>query len=199
MSFQYAELPDHKLLDECAKDNLKAFNELFERYSTKLFNYGLRYVKDESFAEEAMMDVMYWIWEKRHSLNIYGEFQYYIFRAMKNATIKAMRNKAMATVPVETIENHEAFTTAPADHNLKVKEIAVQYNEKLNLLSPQRKLVFRMSREEDLSHAEIADSLNLSINTVKNHISASLSHFRKQLGAYADTATIVTAAFLSFI
>lgn len=198
MSFHYKELPDQILLEECAKDNLKAFNTLFDRYSAKLYHYGLRYIKDEYFAEEAMMDVMLWIWEKRHNLQIQGEFHSYVFRAMKNATIKSVRRKAIATVPVETIENLIAFTAPDADRCLHTKEVALQYDKKLNLLSPQRKLVFQMSREKDLSNAEIAQRLDLSINTVKNHISASLAHFRKQLGSYADTVTILTVLLLPF-
>jgi RNA polymerase sigma-70 factor (ECF subfamily) len=187
MSLEYNDFTDNELLEECAKDNTKAFDILFKRYSGKLYNYGMYYIKDCHFAEEAMMDLMCWIWEKRHTLQIQGEFQHYVFRAMKNATLKSIRNRFSATDPVESIENSASLQTISADHRIQTMEMQSMYNQKLNLLSPQRKLVFQMSRENDLTHAEIASRLKISLNTVKNHIKFSLSHFRKLLPDTSDS------------
>ncbi|RBQ06651.1 RNA polymerase sigma-70 factor [Pedobacter miscanthi] len=188
---EYPLLSDQQLLEECSRDNLKAFNVLFDRYFTKLYRYALGYVNDACFAEEAMMDLMMWIWEKRHTLEIQGEFKYYIFRAAKNATIKAIRKRAIQTAPIESIENHISFISHSADHSILTSELEQDYKSELDLLSPQRKIVFQMSREEELSHAEIADNLDISINTVKNHIKFSLNHFRKGFLRYKDAVLII--------
>jgi RNA polymerase sigma-70 factor (family 1) len=195
---EYLLFSDAKLLEECSKDNLTAFNTLFDRYFGKLYRYALSYVKDECFAEEEIMDLMMWIWEKRHTLDIKGDFKPYIFRAAKNATIKAIRKKAIATSPVEVIENNLSFTAKPADHGLLFDELELIYQRQLNLLSPQRKTVFSMSREQDLSHAEIAGNLNISVHTVKNHIKFSLNHFRKNIYQYTDTAVAVIFGLILF-
>lgn len=187
------ELSDNNLISECGKDNLKAFDILFERYSSKLYRYALRYINDEHLAEEAMMDLMLWVWEKRHSINIEGEFQSYIFRAMKNATIKTIRKKPLVNEPIELFENDGMFKAQAADHQLIEREVELKYLEKLDMLSPQRKRVFQLSREEKLTHAEIASNMNISVFTVKNHIKASLSHFREHL---KDLAEITTALIL---
>ncbi|HMI03510.1 MAG TPA: RNA polymerase sigma-70 factor [Pedobacter sp.] len=185
---EYLLLTDKELLEYCANDDLKAFNILFDRYSGKIYRYALSYVQDECFAEEAMMDLMFWIWDKRHTLKIQGEVHSYIFRAAKNATIKAIRKKAIALTPIEAIENSITHTSAPADGQLNARELEIKYHMHLDRLSPQRKKVFQMSRENDLSHAEIAADLNISINTVKNHIKSALSHFREQFEDYTKTA-----------
>jgi RNA polymerase sigma-70 factor (family 1) len=188
---EYPLLSDQQLLEECSRDNLKAFNVLFGRYFAKLYRYALCYLNDECFAEEAMMDLMMWVWEKRHTLEIQGEFKHYIFRAAKNATIKAIRKKAIETTPIESIENHISFISHSADHGILTSELEQSYRDELDLLSPQRKIVFQLSREEELSHAEIADNLNISINTVKNHIKFSLNHFRKGFLRYRDAALFI--------
>jgi RNA polymerase sigma-70 factor (family 1) len=195
---EYLLFSDAKLLEECSKDNLTAFNTLFDRYFGKLYRYALSYVKDECFAEEEIMDLMMWIWEKRHTLDIKGDFKPYIFRAAKNATIKAIRKKAIATSPVEVIENSLSFTAKPADHGLLFDELEQIYQKQLNSLSPQRKTVFSMSREQDLSHAEIAGNLNISVHTVKNHIKFSLNHFRKNIYQYTDTAVAMIFGLILF-
>lgn len=188
---EYPLLSDQQLLTECSRDNLKAFNVLFDRYFARLFRYAMGYVKDECFAEEAMMDLMMWVWEKRHSLEINGEFKHYIFRAAKNATIKAIRQKAIQTTPIASIENHLSFTAHTADHGILTDELEQNYRQELERLSTQRKIVFQLSREEELSHAEIADTLDISINTVKNHIKFSLNHFRKGFLRYKDAALLI--------
>lgn len=195
---EYRLLSDKQLLEECTKDNINAFNILFDRYFGRLYNYALGYVHDEYFAEEAIMDLMMWVWDKRHTLQIEGEFKPYIFRAAKNATIKAIRNKAVSIAPIEFIENNLSFVATPADHELDTRELEDEYLSVLNLLSPQRKTVFKMSREGDLTHAEIADNLNISVNTVKNHIKFSLNHFRKELNNHGDTALTIIIGFLLF-
>jgi RNA polymerase sigma-70 factor (ECF subfamily) len=133
-----------------------------------------------------MMDVLFWIWNKRHELTIEGEFKHYIFRAVKHATIKVIRKKAFALAPMDEVENDVRFAAAHADQLVYHKELEQQYVSCFKQLSPQRKLVFAMSREENLSHAEIARQLDLSVNTVKNHIKASLNHFREQMGNFAQ-------------
>jgi len=199
IDMEYPLLSDEQLLQECSMDNLKAFNTLFERYFAKLYHYALKYIRDEHLAEEAMMDLMFWVWEKRHQIVLQGEFSHYIFRAAKNATMKAIRRKAMETCEISLIENHIGFSTEHADNSLLSTELEQQYFRELELLSPQRKVVFRMSREEQLSHAEIAEALDISIHTVKNHIKFSLNQLRKNFARYRDAALALTAWILLFL
>jgi len=193
---EYPLISDKQLLLECSMDNLKAFNTLFDRYFANLYSYALKYIRDEHLAEEAMMDLMFWVWDKRHQIQVQGEFKHYIFRAAKNATIKAVRKKAMETCSVETIENILSLSSENADNRLISKELEAKYLQELELLSPQRKVVFRMSREEQLSHAEIAATLDISIHTVKNHIKFSLNQLRKSFARYRDAALALTAGIL---
>jgi DNA-directed RNA polymerase specialized sigma24 family protein len=63
-------LSDNNLLNECGKDNLKAFDTLFERYSGKLYKYALRYINDEHFGRRSDDGFNALVWEKRHTLSI---------------------------------------------------------------------------------------------------------------------------------
>ncbi|MCW3467218.1 RNA polymerase sigma-70 factor [Chitinophaga nivalis] len=185
------DLSDYLLLEQCRLDNVKAFDVLFDRYSKRLYNYALNYLQDKDTAEEIMMDLMVWIWEKRQQLDPEVKLAPYLFRAIKNAVIKAMSKKSFTTVPIEQVYDDESLTTAAADTKINCHEITQVYLEKLDELSQQRRRVFKMSRHEQLSHAEIAKELNLSLFTVKNHIKASLTHFRQHLKDYADITMLL--------
>lgn len=182
----YASLTDSELLAQCRCEDVRAFEVLFARYSHKLRQYALKYLKDDSLAEETMMDIMLWVWNKRHDLELKGEFAPYIFTATKHATLKALRKKAAAICTVSTLEAADVPAGNSTDHDLSYREMETIVQQKLSKLSPQRKRVFEMSRYEHLTHDQISVALNLSIFTVKNHIKASLKYFREHLKAHLE-------------
>ncbi|PYF72998.1 RNA polymerase sigma-70 factor [Pedobacter nutrimenti] len=196
MSFQHKELPDQILLEECRRDSRLAYEALFDRYTPRLYKFGLKYLHDSQTTEELVMDLMLWVWNKRHSIDLKTEFSAYIFRAMRNSVISHLRKKVLETTPIDLLLNELAFSGKPADQDLEYKETESLYLEKLALLSPQRQKVFRMSREENMSYREIAQSMNLSVNTVENYMAASLAFFRTNLKEYTDIPTLILLAFL---
>jgi RNA polymerase sigma-70 factor (ECF subfamily) len=70
--------------------------------------------------------------------------------------------------------------------------------QELSRLSPQRQKVFRLSREQDMSYTEIAATLNISPNTVKNHISAALEQLREGLKKDIVSTTILLVLYIFF-
>jgi RNA polymerase sigma-70 factor (family 1) len=181
MRLTLPEQSDVLLLEECKNDNTRAFEVLFERYSGKLYHYALKYVKNEAQAEEAMMDLMFWLWDRRHQLPPDIQLSAYLFRAIKNAVIKIMTRQQDRTIPLDLAGDPYADN---ADNHIYHAELQEVYDEKLQELSLQRQRVFRLSRHENMTHAEIAREMNLSLFTVKNHIKASLSYFRDHLKDY---------------
>ena len=69
----------------------------------------------------------------------------------------------------------------PSDAPVLVKEFEDRLNEAIDQLSPQRQLIFRLSREKNYSHSDIAEKLQLSKFTVSNHITESLRFIRAYL------------------
>lgn len=65
-----------------------------------------------------------------------------------------------------------------------MEELEAMISEKIALLPEECQKVFYLSRYENKSYAEIAEELNISINTVKYHIKNALSTLRKELGPY---------------
>lgn len=194
MRISLPEQSDRFLLDECRKDNTRAYDVLFVRYSGRLYNYALKYIGNEVQAEEAMMDLMFWLWDKRQQLDPDVQLAPYLFRAMKHAVIKVLTRNQSLTVPLDM-----AGETAVADaaDRLQENELTEFYHDTLNALSEQRQKVFRLSRHDEMSHAEIAKEMNLSLFTVKNHIKASLTYFRAELKDYMDITTIVILILFS--
>lgn len=185
-------LSDHQLLESCRNGNDKAFDTIFQRYFKALYNLSLKYVRNTEVAEELTMDLMMWVWQKR-DINFCpdGNFKAYIFRAMRNSIISFFRKKTLATEPIELYHEETVEDSRQADHDQMYADIESCFQQKLNELSPQRRKVYEMSREEEMTYPQIARKLNLSANTVKSHMTFSLNHLRKSMQDYLDVTTIM--------
>lgn len=187
----YSKLSDHLLLQECRQDNVRAYDQLFERYFGVLYNFSLSYVKNTAVAEELVMDLMFNIWKKRQELQINGEVNSYLFSAMKNVLFNFIRKKELLTTSTELSPEQHPVSEQPADQQLYYKELQEVYQLKLNQLSPQRRKIFKLSREEQMTYPQIAESMNLSVNTIKTQMLVSLKHLRESLKEHIDITMLL--------
>lgn len=188
------DLPDELLLEKQREGNAAAYNILFKRYYDSLYKYALKNVKDSFTAEELTMDVMLRLWEKKGEIEVLNDLKAYLFRSIKNAIYNHYRKKILTTVPLETDE--VVRTLISADDALQTKELNQFYLQKLAQLSPQRRQVFQMSREENMTYPEIAKNMNLSVNTVENYMVATLRYFRKEIKEHADFIIVLLISII---
>lgn len=192
------DLPDDLLLKKYSEGNRSAYNVLFKRYYDGLYRYTLKNVKNSCVAEELTMDVMLSLWKKKGDILVEHNLKAYLFRCVKNAIYNHYRKKIIPTVSMDLVTEDQTLTSKPADHELQSRELEKLYRNKLSQLSPQRRKVYEMSREENMTYAEIAKSMDLSVNTVENYMVASLGFFRKQLKEHADCTLLFSFLLLFF-
>lgn len=169
---------DRQLIESWRMGNEKAFEQLFQKYFSRLYRYSLKYVSDKSASEEIVMDVMFKVWQKKDTINPNLSFSSYIFKSIANKLIDHMRKQKVKTMFLDetfSIPCHSFI----ADNRLLQKEMDIIYNRGVDKLSPQKKKVFLMSRLEGNSYQKIATRLSLSRNTVENHMVASLRQLKK--------------------
>lgn len=195
MSNSLANLSDQLLLEKYRVGDTMAFNVLFKRYFDGIKGFAMKNVRDSFVAEELAMDVMMGLWKNKGQVDVKDNLKPYLFRAVKNALYNHYRKKALATVNIELLTESQAQGGNAADHNLQVRELHDLYNQQLEKLSPQKRKVYEMSRLENKTYGEIAEDLNLSVNTVENYMVASLAFFRKQL---KDRADLTIGIFIFF-
>jgi len=194
----YKEASDIELFQYCRKDDIRAYNELFSRYSSRLYRQARRYITDDYVAEELMLDLLFDLWSKRNERNIQGDLSAYLYRAMRNKIVDYRRKLVAETIPIEqtslsdTLEDQQR-----ADYGLAQNDMHIIYKAILETMPPQRKRVFQLSREEELSYAEIAQEMRLSINTVENYVSSALETFRSRGKEYLFTASPILYVILS--
>jgi RNA polymerase sigma-70 factor (family 1) len=159
------------------------FNLIFEKYRNQLFAYLFKVTKSRETAEEIVLDVYLKLWHGREAATEIENLEAFLFRVAHNKAIDffraAKRNPTMQQEIWELIT--EAISYETADKKLLDKNIEELVQSAVNQLSPQRRKVYFLRNNEDLSYGEIASALNLSPNTVRNHLAASVQFIREYL------------------
>ncbi|MGG5902276.1 RNA polymerase sigma-70 factor [Sphingobacterium daejeonense] len=177
----YTKATDFDLWIGCQKQgDLKAYEELFDRYIIPLIIHAEQCVKNTYDAEEIVMDLMFNIWEKRTTLNIDGEnIKNYIYRALRNRITNHLKKKLHVTLSLDNVEDDTFIYNLHPDHRIIENQINEEFQKRVAMLSPKRQQVFLLCREENLSYKQVALRLGLSASTVENHMTSALNFLRK--------------------
>lgn len=173
MAIILSALEDKELLKLSSKNNSKAFEEIFNRYWKRLYTYAYKIYKNSEVCEDVVQEVFISLWnlnKENTILNLEG----YLFKAVKYKIANHIRDLKFSTQQLDFIESiPDSFFD-----NLEYEELEKDVFKKIEKLPVKCKKVFKLSREEQKSNAEIAQILNLSIRTVETHISNALKILR---------------------
>ena len=173
---------DTSLLYEIASGNEDAFELLFEQQRGRLYNYMLKITKSKVVAEEIVLDVFLKLWIGRELLPEIKNMDAFLNKVAYNKALDflkiASRKKEIHRLVAKQIETCKE---QEADHKLLDSEYQSILKKALDQLSPQRRIIFTLSRMEGLTNEEIAQQLQLSRNTVRNTLHESLQSIREYL------------------
>lgn len=189
MNDQLNEKPYHsdkQLFNEVSIGDERAFRILYNRYYQRMYSFACKVVKSSHVAEEIIQEVFIRLWEQRELLSEVKNPDNYVFIVIRNHTFNYLRTAARENSRREKL--WEALQQRVTDEATSIEaEEAEQFLKKLlTKLSPKQQMIFRMSREDGLSHQQIADKLQLSKDTVKKHVANSLKIFKIHLKNYVQ-------------
>ena len=173
---------DFKLVKSLKKGDLFAFDQLFSKYSKKLYYFAKGYLGSKEDAEGLVQEVFLMVWDKRKELKEHLSFNAFLYTVTYNAIRKYFRKKARAKKYLDKfLEDYDGKynkTVTDIEYN-NLLELA---NKAIEKLPEKRKLIFQLSRHKGLTNMEIAKRLNISKKTVENQIHSALKFLREQFG-----------------
>lgn len=156
-----------------------AFKLFFQKNQPRLFSYVYKVVKSREIAEELVLDIFVKIWSAKEILSEVENVDAFLYRMAVNKSLDFLRTAAREKRIQQLLNHHMQYEQATAASNHDLKEYSQHVTHCLQLLTQQQQLVLSLSRDEGLTHEQIADKLNLSKNTVKNHIVTALKKMRE--------------------
>ena len=183
---------EKELLTLVSEGDEKAFKALFENYYEQLFKYIFSFIKSRQITEELAMDVFLKIWLGRDLIPQIEKFGAFLFRVAHNKSIDFLRSVARDPKFQDLLwDQIQLANDELADSSILLHEYETKLREAVSLLSPQRRKVYQLRREDDMTHDQIAIQLNLSKNTVNNHIVEAQRFIRTYLSKSCDIAFLI--------
>ena len=188
----YSTHTDDDLLALLRKNNTQAFAGLYSRYRQDIYRYILTLVKVPELAEDLVQDVFIKIWNVRERLEIRQNFRSYLFRVCHNSAVNMNKQIASNRRLFNQLLHH--YPAIPESEYYSQEEL-LRYDslveEALNSLSQQRRKIYEMCRKEKKSYEEVARELGISRNTVKAHITQTLSLLRVYISKHAKISFLI--------
>ena len=174
---------DEELLYLFRLNDRAAFALLYDRYWKPLLAKAFDRLKNQEDAEEVVQELFVNLWRRREKIHVQYSFKTYIFAALRYEILHYIANE-MKRKEGFAFDVEDALISIPDnDHfyTLEVKELEKQLEGLINNLPEKCRIIFKMSRNDEMSAREIADQLQLSHRTVETQISKALRFLKKAL------------------
>lgn len=168
------------LLKDIKNGDIGSFNELYDLYSVKLLNFSLMYLSSKEEAEEVVQDAFCKIWQNRQNLDEKYSLNGYVFRVTKNLVLNKLRKRINEPSSYVSIGNCSIYNSK-TENDILFHEMEQLLEDAIEALPPRRQLIFKLSRQKGLSNQEIADHLDISVNTVEGQIRKAIKYLRSYI------------------
>ncbi|PSL47963.1 RNA polymerase sigma-70 factor (ECF subfamily) [Chitinophaga niastensis] len=172
---------DMELIAGIQADCEESYEALYNKYASQLYVFTAHKLHSREIAEELVQDVFIKLWEKRAQLDIQTSVTGYLFKMMRNEILQYFRSFKDNEVFIEEMAGFDLNTKSRTDDSIHFKEMEISLKAIINALPQKCREIFIMSRDQELTVKQIAGKLDLSDQTVKNHITKALATLRKEL------------------
>lgn len=174
---------DQELKALFQKDAEHAIELLFRLYYQKVCQAVYKIIPKEQTTEDLAQEVFYELWRKKDQLQIHTSYAAYLRRAAVNKALNFLRDQKIQ-LDDSTVVGQLKIQAPLSDAELEATELQLVIDQAVDQLPERCRLVFVLSRFEQMSYKEIADQLDISPKTVENQISKALRLLRQALGPY---------------
>lgn len=173
---------DESLIDLIRGGDSEAFTELYHRYKRLLVVHAYKKLGSVDDAKEVVQESFSTLWARRNKLPQTNNVSSYLYTLVRNRILNQMEHlqvEARYAASFHTFVSEQNYVT---DLHLREKEMAAMIAREIDALPPKMREVFLLSRQQHLTQQQIADRLQISVFTVKNHMKAALKILRLRLG-----------------
>lgn len=175
--------PDQDWIQQIKQDDEQAMDKIFRAYYTFICRAVYRVVPDSVLTEDIAQEVLLEIWRKRHSLNIKSSLKAYLRRSAINKALNYIRDNKVKLEDEEKMPVLESKMSG-AQQQLEANDLQALINKTIDELPERCRMVFVLSRFEDMTYREIGEHMNISIKTVENQMSKALKYLTASLSPY---------------
>jgi len=171
--------PDAPVIRGLKNDDAQALQKLMEEYWPPLVAFAQRILSGSADPEDVVQAAFVRLWSRRAALKEEGSVKALLYTIVRNASLDELRKRTRRDKAEEGARPPSAPKTPYEDvHGAELHRVAAAAVDRL---PDRRREVFRLVREEGLSYKDVAELLDLSSQTVANHMSLAMADLRTAL------------------
>lgn len=179
------------------KDDKNNFRVIFNDYFKPLCHLSIHYLEDKDEAKGVVQDAFVKLWEIRNELNADSNLRNFLFTMVKNDCLNILKRRQILLKHHENIkwmEMHYQYESLQrmGDDYLEFKELKEKIDLGIQNLPEHCRIVFEMSRFDDLKNREIAEKVGVTQKTVEAHLTKALKILRSDLKDYLPVIVVIT-------
>lgn len=173
-------LSDIQLIDRLKLDDETALAAIYKKYWALLYTSAYHVLKDGHACEDIIQELFIKLWNNRYQIQITFSLRAYLYASIRYEVYRQIRK---GPVRADIFDEALSYIHSPdAYDSMEYKELNIRVSSIVNTLPEKCREVYKLSREDCLSHKEIASQLNISTKTVENHLTKALRHLRTSIG-----------------
>jgi RNA polymerase sigma-70 factor (family 1) len=180
-------MDDEILVSQLKEGNHLAFTSLYKQYAAQAYSLAYKYLCNKDMAEDVVQNLFLKIWDIREDIDETRPFNRFLFSILKNNLLNILRDsKSNVFVLDECLEVLNYIDNPDDQEEADIDAAHLEILKKaVERLSPQRQKIFSLKISGKYSNQEIADALNLSVNTIKFQYSQSLKLLKQYAREYS--------------
>lgn len=158
-----------------AADDSRAISLIYEHFFHRLADFAFSFVKSKELAEEVVEDVIIKLWRNKNSIKAIQNLAVYLFASVRNQSLNYLEQhpRHAVTELTEFDLNLESAGVSPLEQ-LVLSEMTRELQVAVSSLPARCQQIFRLVREEGLKYKEVAEILNISVNTIDNQMAIAI-------------------------
>ncbi|MBL7813389.1 MAG: RNA polymerase sigma-70 factor [Saprospiraceae bacterium] len=190
----YQAYTDFDLIALLKSDDISAFDTLYSRYFSKLYNHAYEKLHDRYLAQEVVQELFVSFWQNRYKVEVHTSLASYFFVAIRYLIINQFKKQLAYEQKIDKITLTQSHISDETNEWLDVTDLQAEYQAALQKLPEKCREVFVMSRN-GATNKEIGEALDISVKTVEQHITKALRILRILLNSHLNT--LVGTVFLA--
>lgn len=177
-----------------------AFGTIYNEYQSRLYLYIYPFTRNsKEETEEVIQDVFVKLWMRKEALPAIENFPKYLFRMARNQFLDMQKKKIGYQTAIKAQRHNQSEFRSPIYENIIFNEYTAVAKSAIDSLSPQRKRIFIMRYENDMSFDEIAGSLNIAKTTVKRQLYEAVTIVKDYLLKHGELPALLFMIVLTYI
>lgn len=190
-----AQYDESRLLSLLGEGNEIAFNEIYCRYSPVVYKEAFRFLRSSELTDDLVQEIFTTVWDKRERFTDVDHLRAYLITMCKNLVYRYLLKISRETSAKKEFASRMVTAENSTENAIHGKELEVLLEKTVKMLPRQQREVFNLAKGKGMSYTEIAKKLDISPNTVKNHM-ISANRFIRNVIDHSPTTILLFVGLL---